>query len=69
MLRLCTIDGRHVDLESGETYVMGRSADCDIVVEDRASSRRHARVQVGTTDDTASIEDLDSRNALYPLTD
>lgn len=65
MLRLCTIDGRQVDLEGGETYVLGRSADCDVVVEDRASSRRHARIEVGTMDHVASIADLKSRNGTY----
>ena len=44
---------------------MGRSADCDVVVQDIASSRHHARVTVGGMRQVVYIEDLKSRNGTY----
>ena len=45
------------------TVVIGRSSDCDLVIEDSAISREHARVEV----DGASvvIHDLSSRNGTW----
>ena len=65
MLRLCSILGQHIDLQGERSYVLGRGADCDIVVEDKASSRRHARIDVGKVADMASIADLKSHNGTY----
>ncbi|MHC4957828.1 MAG: FHA domain-containing protein [Planctomycetota bacterium] len=65
MLRLCTVLGWHVDLERGQSYVLGRGADCDVLVEDRISSRHHARISVASAADVATIVDLDSRNGTY----
>ena len=51
-------DGRTVAVVDG--LVLGRAADCGIVVDDEKSSRHHARfvVEVGVVE----IEDLGSRN-------
>lgn len=55
-------------LETGEDYpvrngaVIGRDADCDIILDTREVSRRHARVLV--SGDRVGIEDLGSTNGL-----
>lgn len=56
-----TIGKRTVDLPPGE-YVVGRSAECQIVVQDELTSRRHARIFV--TGLGAELEDLGSRNGV-----
>ena len=33
-----------IDLEAGKTYTIGRSKDCDIVLNDRRVSRKHAHI-------------------------
>jgi ABC transport system ATP-binding/permease protein len=48
-----------VPLEYGE-YVMGRSGECDIILEETNISRRHARLEVG--EDGLWIMDLGSAN-------
>lgn len=65
MLGLCTIHGRRHEFEKGCSYLLGRARDCDIVVEDVASSRHHARIHVGSAHDAATILDLQSRNGTY----
>jgi two-component system, NtrC family, response regulator AtoC len=42
------------------TLIIGRGSDCDIVVDDPAASRRHARIRV--IGSAITIEDLESRN-------
>lgn len=49
----------HVGLGSGE-WLIGRAADCDIVIDDHAVSRRHALLS--SRAGCCSIRDLGSRN-------
>jgi serine phosphatase RsbU (regulator of sigma subunit) len=44
----------------GESVVVGRSSDCDLVLADRFLSRRHTRIF--KSDDSWMVEDLGSRN-------
>jgi FOG: FHA domain len=46
------------------SYLVGRSAKCDIPLQDSSISRRHARLVV-QLDGTVKITDLASRNGLY----
>lgn len=46
-----------------ETLVIGRDADCDIVIPDRQVSRYHTRIT--NYGDSVSIEDLGSKNGTY----
>jgi pSer/pThr/pTyr-binding forkhead associated (FHA) protein len=62
---LLTVTGKPIDLRSNHCYVLGRAVDCDIVVADAASSRRHARISVGGGGGQVFIEDLDSHNGTY----
>ena len=43
-------------------WVIGRSGSCDVVIDDPAVSRRHARVSVEGSRDRPVIDDLGSRN-------
>ncbi len=54
--------GRHIRLER-DSLVLGRHADCDLVLEDDTVSRRHARIVRTLTG--FALEDLDSRNGTY----
>jgi len=65
MPSLLTVAGQPVDLRPNRCYVLGRSVDCDIVVDDAASSRRHARLSVGGGGGAVFIEDLGSHNGTY----
>ncbi|MHC4550381.1 MAG: FHA domain-containing protein [Planctomycetota bacterium] len=65
MPSLLTVTGESIALRPNRCYVLGRAADCDIVVEDTASSRRHARLSVGGGSQNVFLEDLDSRNGTY----
>jgi len=47
---------------SGDTWVIGRSEDCDLVLDDPTISRRHARVTVSRAGRRLVIGDLGSRN-------
>lgn len=64
VLRWIGPDGRvlHRQLEPG-TVVLGRAADCDIVLEDPAVSSRHARLTI--EDNHVLLEDLASLNGCY----
>ncbi len=53
---------RHWPLPSSEA-VLGRSQDCDIVVNDPSISRRHLRIRVEGA--AVEMEDLDSANGLW----
>lgn len=44
--------------------LIGRDADCDIVINDRQVSRQHARLIVGESQEI-QIEDQDSKNGTY----
>lgn len=45
------------------SYIIGRNADCDLVIEDDTISRKHARLEI-SSDDSATITDLDSHNGV-----
>lgn len=55
---LSMADGRRVPLRDG--FVLGRTAGCDLVVDDSKASRRHARIHVQSG--VIEIEDLQSSN-------
>jgi pSer/pThr/pTyr-binding forkhead associated (FHA) protein len=55
-------DRREVPLDR-DTLVIGRDADCDVVVDHPLASRRHARVS--RDDRRFRLEDLDSRNGTF----
>ena len=58
---LIATDGKGYRLDKNELFI-GRSNDCDIVIDDPRASRRHARIfQHG---DYLWLEDLDSRNGI-----
>ena len=58
------VTGYHVLLASGDSILIGRSADADIKVKDGAISSRHARVGLDS-DDKFYIEDMKSLNGTY----
>ncbi|MHC4135847.1 MAG: FHA domain-containing protein [Planctomycetota bacterium] len=62
---LLTVTGKSFDLRPNRCYVLGRAVDCDIVVDDTGSSRRHARLSVGGGSQTVFLEDLGSHNGTY----
>ena len=58
---LVLVDGRRMVLE-GDSAVVGRSRECDIVVDDVNVSRKHAEIQ--RTTDGWAVCDLDSTNGV-----
>jgi hypothetical protein len=52
---------QEVDLNPGDT-IIGRSATCQITIDDPLVSREHAKIRV--SQDTLTIEDLGSRNGV-----
>lgn len=52
---------QELSLAEGETFI-GRSADCQLTLEDSLVSRVHAKITV--RGETATLEDLDSRNGV-----
>lgn len=65
MPTLMTVSGLEIRLDPNRTYVMGRALECDIVVADVVSSRRHAMLTVGEKIDAVYVEDLNSRNGTW----
>jgi hypothetical protein len=65
MLCLQTVSGGQIELRANHSYALGRALDCDVVVEDIASSRRHARITVSGKGRTVVVEDLGSRNGTF----
>ncbi|HSK00357.1 MAG TPA: FHA domain-containing protein, partial [Kofleriaceae bacterium] len=55
-------DLRAFALPVGAGIVVGRSAECDVILDHRCVSRRHARVRVAPSGDACLVEDLGSRN-------
>ena len=53
---------QEVDLNPGET-IIGRSATCQITIDDPLVSREHAKIRVDQ--DHLTIEDLGSRNGVF----
>jgi hypothetical protein len=62
---LVSVSGSRIPLRRGHFYVMGRGADCDLVISDPVCSRRHASITVADGVDQISIDDMDSRNGTY----
>ena len=54
--------GTHLELPASDTWVIGRSQGCDVVLDDPTVSRRHARVIVHRIGGRPVIGDLGSRN-------
>ena len=65
MSSLLTVMGGRIELEPNRSYDLGRSATCDLVVQDHASSRKHARLTLGSAPRAVFLEDLGSRNGTY----
>ena len=65
MPSLLTASGSRIELEVRRYYILGRGLDCDIVVEDMAASRRHARLSLGVLPELIWLHDLNSRNGTY----
>ncbi len=65
MPSLLTASGSRIELEVRRSYVLGRGLDCDVVVEDMAASRRHARLSLGALPELIWLHDLNSRNGTY----
>ncbi len=65
MPSLFAASGARIELEVRRSYVLGRGLDCDVVVEDMAASRRHARLSLGVLPELIWLHDLNSRNGTY----
>ena len=50
---------------ASDDWVIGRSRDCDLVLDDPTVSRRHARVTVSKDSKRPAISDLGSRNGTF----
>ena len=59
---MTTTSGRRIELKPFTTYTVGRDAECEVVLEDSACSRRHARVVCEFPGGPVYLEDLNSRN-------
>jgi predicted component of type VI protein secretion system len=53
--------GLDIVLKPGD-FVVGRSSECDLVLDDRLVSRRHARFEIDAS--SVRVEDLGSRNGV-----
>ena len=53
----------HIDLRVGESLKIGRSSDCQLILDDDYVSTRHARIY--RTEAGYLIEDLGSTNGTY----
>jgi serine phosphatase RsbU (regulator of sigma subunit) len=53
---------RYWRLDDG-TYIVGRNADCDLVIDNDTISRKHARLEI-SADGSATITDLNSHNGI-----
>jgi hypothetical protein len=62
---LVTVEGQRIPLRRGHAYTLGRGRKCDLLVEDRACSRAHAKLTVDRGGRTITLEDLHSRNGTY----
>jgi hypothetical protein len=65
MPTLLTVTGLEIPLEPNNEYILGRGLDCDIVVLDVVSSRRHAKLVLGESVTDVFIEDLNSKNGTW----
>lgn len=55
--------GKSLDLDEGDSAVVGRSSDCDFVLSDPGVSRRHCELEV--RDGRLHFRDLDSANGTF----
>ena len=71
MIKLVILSGPHMGKEfelSSGTYIIGRSAECDIAIESEFISKQHASITVTPTaghPPVVIIEDLHSRNGTF----
>jgi hypothetical protein len=65
MAHLITVAGSKIPLQGGQSYLFGRGRRCDVVVDDSACSRKHARIALSHRGDLAYLEDLHSRNGSF----
>lgn len=62
-LRLITKEGGSHLAKPGQTLVIGRKKDCDIVVTETTISRQHARIEI--MENSWHVTDLDSSNGTF----
>jgi pSer/pThr/pTyr-binding forkhead associated (FHA) protein len=62
---LVTVDGQRIRLRRGQSYTLGRGRKSDVMLEDRACSRVHARLNVDRGGRMLTLEDLHSRNGTF----
>jgi hypothetical protein len=62
---LVTVDGQRIPLRRGHAYTLGRGRRSDVLLEDRACSRAHARLVVDRGGRMVTLEDLHSRNGTF----
>jgi pSer/pThr/pTyr-binding forkhead associated (FHA) protein len=62
---LVTVEGQRIPLRRGHAYTLGRGRKCDVLLEDRACSRAHARLTVDRVGRSVVLEDLHSRNGTF----
>ena len=62
---LVTVEGQRIPLRRGHAYTLGRGRKCDLLIEDRACSRAHARLSVDQGGRSLVLEDLHSRNGTF----
>jgi hypothetical protein len=62
---LVTVEGQRIPLRRGQAYTLGRGRKSDVLLEDRACSRAHARLTVDRGGRALLLEDLHSRNGTF----
>jgi len=62
---LVTVEGQRIRLQRGRSYTLGRGRKSDVVLDDRACSRLHARLNVDRGGRSLVLEDLHSRNGTF----
>jgi hypothetical protein len=62
---LVTVEGQRIPLRRAHAYTLGRGRKCDVLLEDRACSRTHARLTIDAKGRTVTLEDLHSRNGTF----
>jgi len=65
MAHLITVSGERIELARNRSYTIGRGRECDVVVQDMSSSRRHAKIIVAAGRHALFLEDLGSRNGTF----
>ncbi len=62
---LVTVEGQRIPLRRGHAYTLGRGRKSDVLLEDRACSRAHARLTLDQGGFSLVLEDLHSRNGTF----